>query len=885
MRAKTLSLMLIVGSFLGTVSAQEEQSCRGPQGPTHCNGISVGAPKVFDNRSLMLMLEALNQTLEAQQRTYIDQKSLLSALANLQGLSTQEVATNLNITAVPPLSRDVSTDLKTGNVSAGGAPLPNTFERKTDTNRASFTPQAPSLDTLPGLPSGFNPTFGSSASDLLSDQVNLTYQIFNLRMILERSLSDRLLPNAPTDDKTRLQVVLGFNVTIDPPRTANEAVAVVEIKVTTTEAGNLSLVSLMPQEKTYNAAALSSKSNAFGGAAVVSAFQVGFSARKRGQIFYLYRDTDTLSYERMTGKPNELVFGWMFRPVLGRRSISPGLRQMFSIVALPKEDCMNKEKVSCSANLKTSVRSFWKKYDRATLTSFVSRDANRARDYWYDLSLGLARPQIFDNKGYENRADYGVLEVESTATYQSDLSPVVEWVKWRPTGAENLVVSVRGNNFFSSTQVALGDKTYSTPENGLILKSNQGFDLTTTLDALANGPGAIIGRYGTSVPLILTRSSPQMMTQQSLASNGIEITNAEVGPSLAGIRRIDIYLRQKVSFKTQQELDQNRRNLLMSKGTAYERTMKKKVDEAEQRADAERELNVDQLPVDSLPIISVNGTALKLPYDIATDSAYHRVEIQTNLPDSVLTRGGGVIKITWPLYPPDLWTAAVPLYDPASAFQVTRVSEKSIVISRINGLGFTEEYEMLKDDTCWKLIAGDVAQKLETTACHPPKSEETVTPPKDKGTKDSTKKEPRLTLDLEFTIAATVGKLPSHVVLLSPIGTAYRLEIPELTDKKDDKPKPVELKQYDSSWVDIKLDADKTPAKVEANGKFLAWRSDDATKKTDDKTGLTIHVEVTRELTSKPGSIELIVLDGKGKVIATRQVAVSCTLCSDKGEK
>ena len=39
--------------------------------------------------------------------------------------------------------------------------------------------------------------------------------------------------------------------------------------------------------------------------------------RKRSQVFYLYKDVDTLSYERMT--PNgSIVFGWMFRPVLRR---------------------------------------------------------------------------------------------------------------------------------------------------------------------------------------------------------------------------------------------------------------------------------------------------------------------------------------------------------------------------------------------------------------------------------------------------------------------------------------------------------------------------------------------------------------------------------------
>ena len=31
-----------------------------------CNGISIGAPKVFDNRSLTLMMESLSQQLSAQ---------------------------------------------------------------------------------------------------------------------------------------------------------------------------------------------------------------------------------------------------------------------------------------------------------------------------------------------------------------------------------------------------------------------------------------------------------------------------------------------------------------------------------------------------------------------------------------------------------------------------------------------------------------------------------------------------------------------------------------------------------------------------------------------------------------------------------------------------
>jgi hypothetical protein len=71
---------------------------------------------------------------------------------------------------------------------------------------------------------------------------------------------------------------------------------------------------------------------------MVNAFQVSGGYRKRNQTFYVYRDTDTLAYERMTDG-GELVFGWMFRPVLGRRSVSPGLRQLLAVISLPRIDC------------------------------------------------------------------------------------------------------------------------------------------------------------------------------------------------------------------------------------------------------------------------------------------------------------------------------------------------------------------------------------------------------------------------------------------------------------------------------------------------------------------------------------------------------------------
>ncbi len=114
-------------------------------------------------------------------------------------------------------------------------------------------------------------------------------------------------------------------------------------------------------------------------------------------------------------------------------------------------------------------------------------------------------------------------------------------------------------------------------------------------------------------------------------------------------------------------------------------------------------------------------------------------------------------------------------------------------------------------------------------------------------------------------------------------------DVPELKDKKDEEAKPIELQQYDSAWVEVKLAAGKSAAKVEGDGKDLAWRAAeagaDAAKKADAKGGSSIRVHVTRELTAKPGTIDLTVLDALGKPIASQQIAVSCTACGEKADK
>jgi len=164
-------------------------------------------PKVFDNRSLTLQIEVLQKMLRQQQSnsSTVDLKSVMAALANTQGLTQSEVSTVLSVLGNPTPSTSLTTDLKTGNVDSNGNPLPNTTDTQTNKNVASVTPAATTFDSFATLPSGFNPTFGPSASDLLNDQMNLSYQIINLQMVLERALSDRLYSdcNKPSQEVPR----------------------------------------------------------------------------------------------------------------------------------------------------------------------------------------------------------------------------------------------------------------------------------------------------------------------------------------------------------------------------------------------------------------------------------------------------------------------------------------------------------------------------------------------------------------------------------------------------------------------------------------------------------------------------------------------------------
>jgi hypothetical protein len=481
-------------------------------------GITVGIPRAFDNRTLTLMLEGLSSSLAGLK--FVDQKSIAQALGTLQGSQVHEVARELTLQGLPTPQAQTSASQTAGQTTQTGGANPASTTTASQTSSASSTtpsttptiPWNPDLATAP--PSAQTPSYSIGASDLLTEQVDLTYQIFNIRMLLDRALGDRLLWDHSGVSKPRLQTVIGTNVWLDPPRDAENSAAVVEITIeqatpTPLEGERPSLVAMMPQEHTYNASSLSLNSNAFGGSAVASVVQVGYSQRDRAQTYYLYRDNDTVAYEQQAD-PNKgsTTFGWVFRPVLGRKSVSPGPRQMFAVLSLPVDDSQGT--IPRVAVLVAHVRAYWKKYDPGTLTTANSGEirpwSKVAHVFSLATSLTYPPPGETDVTGYK-------ISVPTSRSLGDDLAPRINHIMWRPVGASRAEISVKGENLYQDTRVAIGDRTLSGPADGLRLVSDQGFDVLTDLAALS-ADAVVLGRYAPATPLeqtVADKTGPLMI--------------------------------------------------------------------------------------------------------------------------------------------------------------------------------------------------------------------------------------------------------------------------------------------------------------------------------------------------------------------------------------
>jgi hypothetical protein len=471
------------------------------------NGIAIGQAKAFDNRSLALRVERLTASLE--QIKVVNQ----DAPDNLQAFQQRTISESSDRLSVK------------SNASSKDA-------------KPEAKPDAKPENTSTGANPDFKPKFGLAAADVLSDQLNLASQIFNLQTLYERSLTDRLIGGQP-----RLQTVLGFQVSINPPGGLENCVAVVEIAArlqadpTKPASGPvpISLVALMPQEKTYNAELIRSTERSIDGSAVASILTLGASGRQSAKQFFLHRDSDIIAFERAAGtkiqlhdaanqrlrfgwpkKPaaptrtfdNAAIFGWEFRPVLGRRAVSAGTRQLLAVVSIPLAD----GDAASDAPIEIQTRSYWRRYNRASQTSTPKWS-------WLPWRVDRSDTRV---------SDIEVLTIPNTVKIQSSLAPTIGDIRVVNTGSKQATVVVSGSNFFTGTKIVTGGITYSAETNNLTLKSDRSVEFETSLDALTTGDAVLSGRFGPSIQLALPDKNPTPPIVRTVAELSIAV--AEVTP-------------------------------------------------------------------------------------------------------------------------------------------------------------------------------------------------------------------------------------------------------------------------------------------------------------------------------------------------------------------
>jgi len=426
------------------------------------DGIRVGAAKVFDARSLTLMHEELIEQLQTIES--IKKDSISSALGTQQGGESSNTAVRV------------------------GTPAPGT---------AKDADKPASVATLPS-----GGTSNERASDLLRDQMNLAFQAFNLRLTLQRSLSDRILDlNQKT---TRRQAVIGIPVSIDPPAFAVGCSARVEVRFSVNETAP-SLVGLLPQEQTYNMLGVDTR--AWQAKVPMKAVGMEMQVVSAEARQALRRQADVVAFEVDPGQEKKLIVAWEFRPGPGERTVSAGLKPVVAVLALPVVD-----------DRKSSDELADKSADKAVvivnIESQTSWHAWNAENQISAVPTGW-RALLSDRKTRTGWSTRAAVEIPASEVTDNVLGPTIEKINWVTVGDDKAAVLINGHGFYAGTRVVLGGKSLSKPEDGLTIKSEQAMQVIVPMDSLLS-EGVLNGRYGQSLPLGRDVGLPPQLTGVTL---------------------------------------------------------------------------------------------------------------------------------------------------------------------------------------------------------------------------------------------------------------------------------------------------------------------------------------------------------------------------------
>lgn len=457
------------------------------------NGISVGMAKQFDDRSLVAMLRDVEVALQAQQGGVF--KSVTDAVGRFQGQTTDRSFFGISATTLPTPGTSTDATTKTTDTGATGSsevktdtagtttttksanPSQNVETTVTDkVTQAAATPNSVQQPT-PAAVTFTQTTLGIGAEDLLNEQANLSAQYTSLRLLLQRSLSDRVVMRPNGTSEPRTQPVYGFQISIDPTRTYRDAVAEAIVTISlppNDESGRDAprLVTLLPKEKTYNVAEVTSRSRAFSLGGIVQVVNVGAALNQSRETLYVVKDTDTVALEKTlpgASARTATAFSWQFRPVLGKRVVSPGTRQVFAVLALPTSINEMWEGV-------VSITTQWRRYDRKTKTAGAVIPDSVNRQEPYRITVSRLREQ------------------------ETAVACAIETIDLRAAGTAALV-TVDGH-FPSGTLVSVADTIIDTPANGMLLKTPRRMTFVLAAERLFFAP-TLIDAFGVPTELLL----------------------------------------------------------------------------------------------------------------------------------------------------------------------------------------------------------------------------------------------------------------------------------------------------------------------------------------------------------------------------------------------
>jgi hypothetical protein len=390
----------------------------------------------------------------------------------LPGIGTSGVPACTPLTStVTGFPNGGTSNVNTSQLNAtSGLNLSNTGTQTSNQSNTVTTTSGGQAGTVAPIPVS-NPiaaptNVGISASDMLTEQVQLNSQITTLRLLLQGAVSDQYLTRNSLAIASRQQTTVGFSVSLNPPQRFRHAVAEVRVWIDSPLGIDpVSVMNLLPADKTYNVAKITSHQSQFGAGAVVDMVNVGVNTGKSKDRLYLAKEADTVALQFPRDKPewpqgadpvarstqghirdffhemviwqslkdvcgdppnindNSLIFGWQFRPVLGSDYVEAGQRTVYAQLALPAG---LGEQFAPLVHVQTR----WRQYDEKRQV------------------VGAV---------YE-----GSCSISENPTPITVLSPLrVHSASWTDMGSGLLKVSAQGNFFSSGFSVLSGPNTIS----------------------------------------------------------------------------------------------------------------------------------------------------------------------------------------------------------------------------------------------------------------------------------------------------------------------------------------------------------------------------------------------------------------------------------------